>query len=439
MSDNKTPKTDDIATHLTALGEMRSGVDRITTNIESLLQKQHAAIKRLEDELGVTRLAHEKTEAELAATAQELSGVRQDAANLQKRFREAEAKIKGAPKAVAEEWLEELGKSQLIGGLDRVIRGEAESDPADFRKQLVTWFGRRVNTKPEEVIAVGQQLVEKDSKAAAQIEWSPDTPFRDDVDAVEVEITYSGLRFGEIVIERARGNVVEVITQLTKDAVSAAVIEAEASPLSPVEAAAAQSPTAGEQHASTNAVEIAASVTSIEPVADSVPEQLTLSESSGHVFEDAQSSSAGMIASADKLEEQAQSTLTDMESLAQVTEQREIVENVRTSSTHLKSRKEFESMYQKCCAALDKTKREQDDAEVIKAFVGYLFGKESKSHRALLEKHPADRWHVVLAKIQTNQPEIRIHLMKACEGPAAKHLASHWPENPDAIEPFSID
>lgn len=212
MSDNRTPKTDDIAEHLRALDDVKQTATKVKAKLEGL----HDEIGRLQLALEGERNTHDKTKAELDKTKQELSEARDKATNWQKRLREAEAKIDSAPKTVAEQWLEELGKSQLIGGLDRVIRGEAESNPADFRKRLVNWFGRRVNTKPEEVIAVGRQLVEKDSKSAAQIEWSPDTPFRDDVDAVEVEITYAGLRFGDQVIEKARGNVVEVITRPTK-------------------------------------------------------------------------------------------------------------------------------------------------------------------------------------------------------------------------------
>lgn len=205
------PMIENLTEHFRTFRAFRDWVDWFAKSVEGELQHQHQEIERLQLALKAELDAHEQTKEDLQATTQELSKAQDSATKWQKRFHDAEAKIENAPKAVAEKWLEELSKSQLIGGLDRVICGEAESDPVDFRKRLVNWFGRRVNAKPEEVIAVGRQVVEKDSKVAAQIAWSPDTPFRDDVDAVEVKITHPGLRFGEIVVEHARGNVIEVI------------------------------------------------------------------------------------------------------------------------------------------------------------------------------------------------------------------------------------
>jgi hypothetical protein len=221
MSDNRTSKISKIAKLKTLCDEL----DSMTKELDGELQGQRTEIEQLKLTLENERSAHVKTKAERDATTQKLNNALDDVANHKKRLRDAEAKIEAAPRAVAEEWLEELRKINLIGSLDRVISGEAESDPADFRKRLVTWFGRRVNAKPEEVIAVGRQFVEKDSKAAAQIAWSPDTPFRDDVDAVEVEITYAGLRFGEQVVERPRARVMEVIRK-PAEAVVEPVVEA---------------------------------------------------------------------------------------------------------------------------------------------------------------------------------------------------------------------
>ena len=133
MSDNRTPKTDYLAEHMQALRDMRSGVDRNTSNIEAELRKQHAEIEQLTRDLATARATQINTKAELDATKQQLSNALEQAVNWQKRFHEEEAKSKNAPQTVAEKWLTALGESQLISGLDRVIRGEAESDPADFR------------------------------------------------------------------------------------------------------------------------------------------------------------------------------------------------------------------------------------------------------------------------------------------------------------------
>jgi hypothetical protein len=428
MSDNRTPKTDYLAEHMQALRDMRSGVDRITSNIEAELRKQHAEIEQLTRDLATARATQINTKAELDATKQQLSNALEQAVNWQKRFHEEEAKSKNAPQTVAEKWLTALGESQLISGLDRVIRGEAESDPADFRKRLVTWFGRRVNAKPEEVIAVGRQFVEKDSKAAAQIAWSPDTPFRDDVDAVEVEIIYPGLRFGEIVIERARGTVVNasIAAEITSNA----------------EAQPDELPTSGTLPLSPEASN-ELFVPATELTSDENSENRVASEVLTPHAEDVSPVSASMVPPAVELqviEPTETGAPSEVDEAHTPTLIAATVDHEISTTKLIVPRPEYSGEYSAVSTALSKIKNVTlSDAEIsgVKAFVGYLFGVSTKGHSALLGKHPIESWPSLLKALQSRNPRIREEVCRACKPSARSHIETYWPDAPQDITSFN--
>ncbi|MCX6020063.1 MAG: hypothetical protein NTZ50_16480 [Chloroflexi bacterium] len=409
---------------------MRSGVDRITSNIEAELRKQHAEIEQLTRDLATARATHINTKAELDATKQQLSNALEQAVNWQKRFHEEEAKSKNAPQAVATQWLEELGKSQLISGLDRVISGEAQSDPADFRKRLVTWFGRRVNNaKPEDVIAVGRQFVEKDSKAAAQIAWSPDTPFRDDVDAVEVEITYAGLRFGEIVIERARGTVVNapIAAEITSNA------EARPDEL-PTSGTAPLSPEASNE----------LFVPATELTSDENSENRVASEVLTPHAEDVSPVSASMVTPATELqviEPTETGAPSEVDEAHTPTLIAATVDHEISTTKLIVPRPEYSGEYSAVSTALSKIRNVTlSDAEIsgVKAFVGYLFGVSTKGHSVLLGKHPIESWPSLLKALQSRSPRIREEVCKACKPSARSHIETYWPDAPQDITSFNV-